>query len=231
MHEITVLYKSDLLETTMTHISPLAATPKLAADFSLAQVLDDILADNDLSACRRQETASALRALAKTLRQPLQTIPADPVHLRRVLADFTPAMTGLSPGRWKNIRSLLQFALARVGLAKVPGRYRIAPSDRWTALIAPIEYGCRYKLGHLARYCTAAGLEPEQVDDTVMSGFLDDLTERSLTAEPARIHRDVIVAWNRNVAARPDWPQRLLFIPDNRRTYALPWDTFLPHGR
>jgi hypothetical protein len=191
----------------MTPISPLTATPKKSVGFSLAQVLVGILADNDLYERRRQEAASALRALAKTVRQPLPTISADPVHLRRTLAEFTPAMTGLSPGRWNNIRSLLQFALVHAGLAKVPGRYRVAPSPRWTTLISLLEYGHRYRLGHLARYCTAAGIEPEQVDDAVMSGFLEDLTERSLAADPARIRRGVIVAWNRNVATRPDWPQ------------------------
>ena len=114
----------------------------------------------------------------------------------------------MSPGRWKNIRSLLQFALSHAGLAKVPGRYGIAPSARWAALTGPLEYGHRYQLGHLARYCTAAGVEPEQVSNTVMKGFLEDLQDRSLVAEPTRIHRNVIVAWNHNVTASPEWPQR-----------------------
>lgn len=209
-------------------MSAIVTVPSIAINFTLAQVLDRILADQDLPARRKQETASALRALAKTLRQPLEMMSADPVQLRQALAEFTPAMTGLSPGRWSNIRSLLQFALSHTGLATVPGRYRIAPSASWTALIGPLEYGHRYKLGHLARYCTAAGVEPEQVDDAIMSGFLEDLKERSLAAEPARIHRDVIIAWNGNAAMRPDWPQHPLFVPDNRRSYALPWDSFLP---
>ena len=212
----------------MATISALSATPKMALGSTLAQVLDGILADPDLPARKQQETASALRTLAKALRKPLEMISANPVHLRQSLAEFTPAMTGMSPGRWKNIRSLLQFALSHAGLAKVPGRYGFAPSARWAALTGPLQYGHRYKLGHLARYCTAAGVEPEQVDATVMKGFLEDLQDRSLVAEPTRIHRDVIVAWNHNVTASPEWPQRLLFVPDNRSSYALPWDTFLP---
>lgn len=194
---------------------------------NLSQLRDLVLADAGLDQRRRGEAASALRCLAKALRQPMETIAANPEQLRKRLAAYTPAMAGLSPGRWRNIRSLLQFALEHAGIVTVPGRYRQAPSVHWNALLTLLTaYGDRYRLGRLGRYCTSAGVEPEAIDDTVLSAFLEDFQTHSLVAEPRRVHRDVIIAWNRNLAAHRGWPQRQLSVPDNRHRYAIPWSTF-----
>ncbi|WP_048863477.1 hypothetical protein, partial [Acidisphaera rubrifaciens] len=167
--------------------------------------------------------------LAKALRQPLDTIPADPVELRRRLNGWTPAMAGLSAGRWRNVRSLLQAALAQVGIIRVEGRSSRPPSPAWAALVDGLTtHGDRYKLSRLASWCTAGGIAPDAVDDAMMDRYFVDLRNGSLVAQPDRIRRDTAVAWNRCAATCPDWPQRRLAIPDNRGSYSVPWSTFLP---
>lgn len=194
---------------------------------TLAQLRDHILADDGLDPVRRQNLASALRSLGKALRQPLDTIPADPVELRRRLNGCTPAMAGLSAGRWRNVRSLLQAALADAGIILVQGRSRRPPSAAWAALLAGLTaYGDRYKMSRFACWCTAGGIAPDAVDDAVMDRYLADLRDASLVAEPDRIQRDTAVVWNRCAASCPGWPPRRLAVADNRGAYAVPWSTF-----
>jgi integrase len=213
------------------------------ADFSpsiptLAQLRERILADQTLPLPRRRDVASALRSLAKALRMPPELLPADPLSLRAALKGLTPAMSGTQPPRWRNMLSLTRFALTHAGLITLAGRFEQTPSARWVTLLAalpillPLPSGAdrpdsaRYSLSRFARYCTAAGVEPEQVDDAVLAQFLADLGVRSLVLNPSRVHRDTAVQWNRAAATLPCWPQQRLSVADNRPTYALPWDTF-----
>ena len=141
---------------------------------------------------------------------------------RPLLANFPSVRAGLSPGRWRNIRGLTQFALAHFGLATVPVRSLQALSPAWDALLADVPaYGELYKLGRLGRYCSGVGVEPEGVCDQVMNGYLTDLRDRSLVSHPERLHRDAAIIWNRRAAANMPWPRTLLCVPDNRGTYAL----------
>jgi integrase len=193
---------------------------------SYRTLIDRIRADESLPAGKREDVASGLRSFTKVVGLPVDTrVPPLP-ELRKLITRFTPAMTNMSPGRWRNIRGHLQFALAHAEVASVPRRYQIRPSPRWAELLKPLEYGTRYKLSHIARYCTATGIEPGQVDDEVMNRLLQDLRERSLKAEPNRVHRDAAIAWNKEANRNPDWPQQTLKVADNRPYYCIPWERF-----
>ena len=189
-------------------------------------LVERIMADDSLPPAKRRAIASGLRSFVKAMHLPIDTaVPSAPA-LREMIAKVTPLMLGLKPGTWKNVRTHLQAALARAGRAAVPRRYNEAPSPGWAELLEPLVYGERYRLSHIARYCTSIGVEPEQLDDAVMGRLLKDLRERSLKAEPDRVHRDAAVMWNRLAAANLAWPQQRLTVADNRSTYSISWDTF-----
>ncbi len=67
---------------------------------------------------------------------------------------------------------------------------------------------------------------PELVDDSVMASFGKALLAQSLVGRPKQVHRMACLVWNEATDTVVGWPQRKLAIPDNRRTYALPWSTF-----
>ena len=194
-----------------------------------AQVRDTITADVVLTHIARRDQLSGLRGLAKALGRRLENIPADPATLRPLLAYFPAAKAGLSTGRWRNIRSHVQRTLAHVGLLAITGRSSTKLSTEWSALLAGLPtYADRYKLSRFARYCVTAGVAPEAVNEGVLARFAEDLRTRSMAAEPGRLHREVILAWNRRVATDPACPCAPPPVPDNRDVYALPWDRFPP---
>ncbi len=227
MHEFGLLtnqvYKGPLMSTGTT--SPTMALP--AGVINLAELRTTILADENLVSSYRTRLASAINAVAELIGQPIDTIPAHPPLLRDLLAEIRPKTVGLSPGRLRNIRGDLQTAMTYAGVIKVPGRSLQARSPAWSKLIEALpEYGDRFKLSRFGRWCTAEGIEPDAVDDDVMSRFLVDIRDHSLVSGSARTHRDAIIAWNRSRRDRPEWPRQELTVPDNRNTYALPWERF-----
>ena len=194
---------------------------------NLADILARVTAHETLTDRQRQDLASALRTVGKAIGLPLTDVPAHPAHLRDRLKGFAPAMIGLSDRRWANVLSLARAALKHGGVALMPGRYREPFAPKWAALFPPLkQMHTRIALSRLARYCSIRGIDPEQVDDVVFDAFGEDLTNAALIKLPNKVHRKAAVVWNQAAETVPGWPQRRVKIPDYRRTYALPWETF-----
>lgn len=192
---------------------------------SLGELRARLLADESLTQDRRREFASALKSLAKVLGRPADTVHADPAELRRLTARLTPAMARMSHGRWRNVLSLTTAALAHVGLVVAQGRIQTQPSPAWTEVLALLDTtpGPRFQLSRFARYCTGRGWEPADICDGVLQSYAQDLTERSLVAEPARAARDTARFWNAMAETSEAWPQQRLSIRDNRPNFSPDW--------
>jgi integrase len=194
---------------------------------NMADLREAILSATELSEDRRKEIASALRSLSKAVRLPLDMISTDPQKLRKLIGDMPAAMAGVSTGRWRNVRSLIQAALAQFGLVSLPMRSSRDLAPAWADLLKEVESGsARYRLGRFARFCAGCGVVPADVGQSILDDFLGELLTHSLVAEPVRVHREVILTWKRCAAAHPEWPSVVLTVPDNRDTYAVPWDAF-----
>ena len=130
-----------------------------------------ILANESLPLKRRKDAGSALASLAKGLGIDPEVLLADPAILRTALKDFTPAMAGLKPSNLRNILSRTRFAMIQAGLITVPGRYSHAPSAAWAALLAGFGEDAKsdYRiLSRFGRYCGVIGVEPPQVDESIV---------------------------------------------------------------
>jgi integrase len=194
---------------------------------TLADVVAHVLARVDLPLHRRQDLASAVRAVCRSIGKPPGQVAADPVGLGRSIALLTPADTGVSPGRLRNIKSLVGKTLELAGVTTVPRRSRQPLSAAWTELLEQlVDPEARYGLSRFARSCSGRGIEPSQVDDTVANQFGDALATESLVTRPKQMHRTTCITWNQAVDTIPDWPQRTLEVPERRRIYAVPLSTF-----
>jgi hypothetical protein len=181
---------------------------------SLADLMREIGSDASLSPRQRQETGSALRVVGRVLARPLEEIPAQPGRLRERLAAITPAMAGVSKGRWANILSLTRAALARAGLSTIPGRSTEPLSPEWQDLLRHLnDRRMREGLSRFARHCSAHGIAPSDVCDAVADVFLTAVEEEALLRQPRQIHRTMCVTWNRAAALIADWPSSRLTVP------------------
>ncbi len=137
-------------------------------------------------------------------------------------------MTGHRPGRWRNVLSLVTAALAHAGIVRVQGRIREKPAPDWLAVLGLLETHQQrhFHLWRFARWASSHGVAPTQVDDELIARYRQELKTRSLVTEPARAARDAARYWNMAATTHPGWPQQRLTVPDNRKTYAVPWEAF-----
>src|SRR5690349_8750165 len=92
-------------------------SPSVSSAATLADVIATIYANIEIQSRRREELISAIRTCATVLGREPQHIAADPGALRRRMREIGPTVAGLSPGRWRNVRSLVMAALAVAGIA------------------------------------------------------------------------------------------------------------------
>jgi integrase len=191
---------------------------------SLADVLA-ILVQSELPPTRRRDYQSALHTVSRILGEPLSAIPADVGALRPKLASVQAAGAGLSQKTWANVRSNLLAAIRVTGLAPVLKTARLAYSPAWRVLLPPgLDEGIRFGLTRFARFCSAIRIEPELVNDEVVSAFADALRTSSLARSPNSAERSVCTLWNRLVDRNPGCGLSPVRVPSFRKPSEVPWD-------
>ena len=194
---------------------------------TFAELIEAIIRRTDLPPRRRQDLVSALRRFCRYQHREPAEVNAEPTSVRRELAQMSPMGTGLSRGSFRNLKSLVGQALLMAGIATVRRRSRILPSPAWRLIIEAVDdRHRRYSMSHFSRHLTARGVEPTDVDDDVMGRYRDEVISKSLLTRPGQAAREAVLTWNlvRGTAAGRDL--RELTVPDNRRRYALPLDSF-----
>ena len=184
--------------------------------------LEVFLRAADLPTRSRQDMLAALTTLERAAGKPLSTLPAEAKQLRHALSRLSPAMAGVSDGRWRNVRSLLRRALVLARVARRLHRHRNARSPAWAALfeLLPLNGTARNRLSRLCGFCSQEGIEPAVVTDAVLDRFLDALLADPLISKPFFMYRNAVNAWNDQLG-HPAWPQ---VRQDRRNGYAVPSD-------
>lgn len=202
-------------------------SPSRSSAPTIADLIEVLNGRADLPHRRQQDLASALRRFCRNQGRTPNETSAEPTSVRQELAGMSPAGTGLSPGAFRNMRSLIGQALLLAGITSVPRRSRTPLLPTWRPVIEAVaDRHQRDRLIHFARYLSARGIEPADVDDEVVDGYLKDVVLRSLVTRPKQAVRETVQVWNlvRSTAAGRDL--RELRVQDNRRRYALPPEAF-----
>ena len=203
------------------------AEPRPRKPQTLAAVLALIQADTSLTIGRRRALASGLRSFAKAVHAPLEELSTRLDALRTRMNRYTPAMVGMSEGRWRNCLSETRKALTHVGIIKAPARSSTPFAPAWAALLAPLnKTHAQIAVSRFARYCTNHGIAPEQVTDADLDSFLLVMTEDSLIKKPREVHQTTIRVWNRMAGVQSGWPTLQLRAPCYSNTYILAWDRY-----
>jgi integrase len=189
---------------------------------TFAELIAAIQADHTLPKWRRDNVASSLRCLARALGKRTEEIHAFAPNLRRLLKDVHPIHLGISRKRWQNIRADFVFALtyARCRSGEAP---RDPPlSSGWESLLGSLKLCHRIDMSRFARWCSAQGIDPDEVDDQTLASYDEALACGTLTKQPrCNVYR-VVRTWNRVRLVIPTWPQRELHNPYGVERFVLP---------
>src|SRR5260221_1480157 len=183
---------------------------------TLAQVIAALDGKTLLSETRRRDLRSAVKRVAALLAEDPARIPLDLPAISARLGAINPVAAGLTPKTIANIRSDFLAAVKASGLKPVERSAKTPLSTAWSNLMArPSDKGTQIGLSRLARYASARGIEPEQIDAAAIERYIAAIREGSLHRKPNDLHRQVALAW-KEVTKLPEFDLKPVPVPSFR---------------
>ena len=204
-------------------------SPFIAANTpTMGGVITEIDNVVDLSATRRRDLKSDVRSLCRLLGKHPSEVPANINWLHVRVRRIVPAAHNISKKRLSNLKSGVLKALALTGCSRERSHWLRSPSSQWQALLDNIiDKHDLWKLTQFAQYCTAIDIEPCQVRNEHILGFLEILTEESFTNKPDQVVVNAVKTWNRLRAEIDGWPNYELAQPPRKKEpWTIPLEQF-----
>jgi integrase len=182
---------------------------------SFADAITKIAGDITLTRSKRSHWVCSLRKIAQGLGRPLDAIPARWNAIRLAAEQLHHVALGIEPKTLANHLSNVKAALTWFSPSSDAVLHRSALSAPWAKLNRVSGYEKR--VAGFLRYCSAKGIEPEAVDDTVVDGFMLYRAEHSRLEAGLAARRALVRAWNKRVDTIPGWPATRLIEPPLRK--------------
>jgi integrase len=215
-------------QTTASQLKTIIAA---ARPVSLAAVIPSLERRDDLSETRRRDLRSAVKRVADLLGDVPEAISLEMDAIRTALTAVNPIAHGMSAKRLANIRSDFLAAVRASGLIPIAQRSKgLTPS--WATLLQTLR-GRRAHLGlsRLAHYASAQGIDPKDINDEVINGFIAAVRDGSLHRKPNALHRQVTLIWN-EAARDPSLCLRRVTVPSFRGpAKRIDWSLLSPSFR
>jgi integrase len=164
---------------------------------NLNDVLVTLKGHKGLSPSRVRDLCSSVKRTAKLVGDEPARIPLDLPAISAKLAATSPAASGLTGKTFSNIRSNFLAAIKASGLKPVQRLAKASLSAAWQRLMAELSARrAHIGLSRFARYASSMGIEPAEVDDATLEGFIIAVRSGTLHRKPNGLHRTVALIWN-----------------------------------
>jgi hypothetical protein len=179
-------------------------------------VLDALEHDKKLAGTRRRDLVSAAKRVAILLGNEPAAIPLDMGAISARLAAVNPVAMGISTKRLANIRSDFLAGAKASGVMPAKPESKSPLTPAWVDLFARLS-GRRAHIGlsRIARFASARGLAPKEINDEVIAELIAAVREQSLCPRPTVLHRQVTQIWN-EAARDPALGLRPVTVPPYR---------------
>ena len=169
---------------------------------TLAAMLTALDRPGKLPATRLRDLRSAVKRVANLLGDEPAALPLDIAGISARLKTINPLAAGMTAKRLANIRCDFLAAAKVCGVQPVTGKKSLSPA--WVNLFKRLS-GRRTHIGlsRLARYASARGIRPCDINDDVIVAFIAAVRNGSLHREPNRLHRQVTLIWDEAAARVP----------------------------
>ncbi len=176
------------MSTPTTSLSPDATTsgPTLADVFAM-------IPEMPVPQQARHNMASAINSLCRVVDRTPRFVLLHTPSLRKLIGNAAPGAVGMSPSRWRNVRSDVNRAIRLSGLSVDVGPEQVPLTAAWEriAQLAP-DATRRSVLRRFGRFCCSLQLEPNEVEDGTVDRFYSYLDLNQLSKTPERTIKDVI---------------------------------------
>ena len=188
---------------------------------TLADVLSYLKTAEGLTERQRRDQRSAVSCFCRITGRDASEVIVDIPALRKELNKLHHVQVGIAKPTLANIKTNLRLALQTFGALPARDRQRQI-SDRWQSFLAALTkpYQTSF-LTRLAGFCTAIGVEPEDVSDAIMAAFHAHLETRLLCGDPENICREAKNKFNAIVLEKHLPVPRLTTRKTSRRNLPL----------
>ncbi len=189
---------------------------------SLADLLAHLPKFNFPEAAHR-DVRWAVNTLCKALGLAPVDVAAEARVIRQRLDSISPAMIGLTPNSFSNMRSILRRLLRMAGKS-ARRRARNEPlNSAWAALYAQLGKVGQAGMGSFISYCSAEGIAPDDVTTGHLARFATVLEEGSFQASWRKTVNTTVREWNKATGRVEGWPATMLTTPwEKREIVTLP---------
>jgi integrase len=196
-----------------------------AAATTLAEVVERLCANADLSDTRKRDLRSAVVIYGKIVGAPLGEIPLELAAIRKTLDGVVPLQGKVTRKRWANLRSDLAAAIAASGVQPMLKTSDIKPTDAWEELLnATKDKRITHGLSRLARWASLRSLGPTDINNVVLKRFFAELETQTLARHLGFQRRNVSRIWNKLVAIFPQQRLSAVEIPAKDVSWhRVPW--------
>lgn len=208
-----------------------AATGSAAAllEPSFADVIEHVGVTQELPQGKRTHWVCSLRKVADWLQKDPADVPARWSSIRFAVHDLHHEPIGVTAKTLANHKSNVRAALSWfAGAAGVPTR-GAALTAEWSSLHARVSAHLeRSRLSPLMRFCSASGIAPSEVTETVIDRYMDYRAEHTRLTIGLGARRALARSWNLCGETVADWPTIRLVEPPIQPA-GIQWDE-LPEG-
>lgn len=179
----------------------------------------------ELSEQRRRHWVCSSRQITKWLDRPATVIPARWQAVRVSVAQLHHARVGAMAKTLANHRSNVRAALRWFRKEQSAPQRGARLSPEWTRFLQRLERSIRQRLYNLVRYCSAQGIGPTSVNDTLFDQYWRYRAENTGRATNNTAKRFMVRAWNGCLAEINGLPLQRLTEPPIK-TAEPAWEKF-----
>ena len=181
----------------------------------------------DLPASKKTHWSCSLRQICVYLNRPADIVKARWSGIKNAVYELHAARLGANPktlaNHKANVRAALLWFAKEEGLPKSG-----APLlPYWFALVGKVaDRNRRKRLSGLVRYCSAAKIEPEKINEEVLDKYMQYRGETTRLAADKAARRRIARAWNACMEEIKEWPRQRLAEPQVKPLTETAWESF-----
>ena len=180
---------------------------------SFADLIAAVEQAADLSTQIRRHWACSVRQVAKWLDRPAVELPARWNAVRLSVGHLHHARVGITGKTFANHRSNVRAALRWFGNEHGVPQMGARLTPEWARFRDGLERPIRDRLYNFIRYCSARGIDPSSVDDTIFQDYWTYRTEFTGMKSGNATRRPMVRAWNTGAATLQGWSLHPLIEP------------------
>jgi integrase len=209
----------------MTTTVLLAAPTTTLLEPSFVDLIAAIERSDELSAERKRHWICSSRQIAEGLDRPLAVIPARWSAIRIPVSQLHHARLGVTAKTLANHKANVKAALRWFRKEHDLPQHGAPLSSQWARFCDRLEKRNRDRLCNLVRYCSARGVGPASVNDSIFDEYWRYRSETTALATNNNAKRFMARVWNACADAIDNMPLRQLTEPPIKVTEPA-WDAF-----